>query len=50
MARASPHLWRLDLPTDLEAGEHTVEVTATDRHGATYTDSLTFTVRGDATE
>ena len=43
-AQASPHLWRADLPTDLEPGEHTVEVTATDRYGATYTDSFTFTV------
>src|SRR5699024_6031517 len=44
VAQASPHLWRADLPTDLEPGEHTVEVTATDRYGATYTDSFTFTV------
>src|SRR5699024_9696162 len=44
VAQASPHLWRADLPTALEPGEHTVEVTATDRYGATYTDSFTFTV------
>lgn len=50
VAQASPHLWRFDLPADLEAGEHTVEITATDRYGATYTDSLTFTVEGDSAE
>lgn len=50
IAQASPHLWRLDLPSDLEAGEHTVEVTGTDRYGKSYTDSLTFTVEADATE
>lgn len=44
MAQASPHLWRFDLPTDLEAGEHSVEVTGTDRYGKTFTDSFTFTV------
>lgn len=50
IAQASPHLWRLDLPSDLEAGEHTVEVTGTDRYGKSYTDSLTFTVEADGAE
>ena len=27
MAQASPHIWQFALPADLEAGEHTVEVT-----------------------
>ena len=49
MAQASPHIWQLALPTDLEAGEHTVEVTGTDRYGVTYTDTLTFTVEAEGT-
>lgn len=44
--QASPHLWRVALPTDLEAGEHTVEITGTDRYGTTYTETFTFTVTG----
>ncbi|GAA3712704.1 calcineurin-like phosphoesterase family protein [Zhihengliuella alba] len=38
------HLWRLELPADLAAGEHTATVTATDVHGREYTEELTFTV------
>ncbi|WP_153394102.1 calcineurin-like phosphoesterase C-terminal domain-containing protein [Ornithinicoccus halotolerans] len=38
------HLWRLPLPADLAVGEHTAEVTATDVHGRTYTETLTFEV------
>ena len=49
MAQASPHMWQLALPTDLEAGEHTVEVTGTDRYGVTYTDTFTFTVEAEGT-
>lgn len=30
-ARPSPHLWRADLPTDLPAGTHRIEVRAFDR-------------------
>lgn len=48
MAQASPHIWQFALPADLEAGEHTVEVTGTDRYGVTYTDTLTFTVEAEA--
>lgn len=50
VAQASPHLWRFDLPEDLEAGEHTVEITATDRYGKTYTDSFTFDVDAASTD
>ena len=50
MAQASPHVWRFDLPSDLEAGEHTVEISGTDRYGVTYTDTLTFTVDAAAAE
>lgn len=49
MAQASPRIWQFALPTDLEAGEHTAEVTGTDRYGVTYTDTLTFTVEAEGT-
>ncbi|HIW91769.1 MAG TPA: calcineurin-like phosphoesterase C-terminal domain-containing protein [Candidatus Corynebacterium avicola] len=42
--QASPHVWRLALPEDLEAGEHTANITGTDRYGQTTTQSVTFTV------
>ena len=44
VAQSSPHLWRIALPEDLEAGEHTAEITATDSYGNEYTESFTFTV------
>jgi calcineurin-like phosphoesterase family protein len=44
IADRSMHLWRFELPTDLAAGTHTAEVTATDVHGREFTDSLTFEV------
>jgi hypothetical protein len=40
------HLWRLQLPADLAAGEHTATVTATDVYGRTFTETLTFQVAG----
>ena len=43
---ASMHLWRLQLPADLAAGEHTATVTATDVYGRTFTETLTFQVAG----
>ncbi|WP_235686942.1 calcineurin-like phosphoesterase C-terminal domain-containing protein [Tomitella gaofuii] len=47
VAQASPHLWRVALPEDLAAGEHTAEITATDQYGREYTESFTFTVDVD---
>ncbi|AEK36313.1 putative metallophosphoesterase [Corynebacterium variabile DSM 44702] len=44
VAQSSPHLWRTAVPADLTPGEHTAEVTATDRYGAEYTETVTFTV------
>ncbi|NKX55559.1 phosphoesterase [Arthrobacter sp. E918] len=38
------HLWRLELPSDLAAGEHTAQVTATDVYGREFTETLTFQV------
>ena len=40
----SPHVWRLALPADLAAGEHTATITGTDRYGVVTTQSVTFTV------
>ena len=42
----SLHLWRLELPTDLAAGEHTATVTATDVYGRTFMETLTFQTAG----
>ena len=44
VAQSSPHLWRTAVPADLTPGEHTAEATATDRYGAEYTETVTFTV------
>jgi hypothetical protein len=35
----STHLWRAGIPSNLPAGEHTVEVRATDRYGRTFSTS-----------
>ncbi len=50
VADRSAHIWRLPLPADLEAGEHTAQVTATDVHGREYTETLTFTVDGQGSD
>ena len=44
LADRTMHLWRFDLPGDLEAGAHTAEVTATDSYGREFTDVLEFEV------
>lgn len=44
LADRTMHLWRFDLPADLDAGEHIAEVTATDSYGREYTDVLEFEV------
>ncbi|WP_249043195.1 calcineurin-like phosphoesterase C-terminal domain-containing protein [Georgenia thermotolerans] len=44
VADRSMHLWRLELPADLAAGEHTAEVTATDVHGRAFTETITFEI------
>lgn len=44
IADRSSHIWRLPVPEDLEEGEHSAEVTATDVHGREHTQSLTFHV------
>ena len=40
----SHHLWRLDLPSELPVGTHTVEITVTDRHDRVYRDIMAFEV------
>ncbi|MEM7615536.1 MAG: hypothetical protein AAF245_10845, partial [Pseudomonadota bacterium] len=40
----SQHLWRVDLPETLPVGVHLLEVTTTDRHGRTYSNTMTFEV------
>ncbi len=44
LADRSIHLWRFELPADLEQETHRARVTATDVHGRTYTELLTFQV------
>lgn len=44
IADRASHLWRLPLPENLDPGEHTVEVTATDVHGQVFTDTYQFEV------
>ncbi|MEU3274883.1 calcineurin-like phosphoesterase family protein [Saccharomonospora sp. NPDC006951] len=44
LADRSMHLWRFELPADLAPGRHKAHVTATDSHGRSYTDTLTFRV------
>ena len=47
IADSSPHLWRLEMPTDLPEGAHVVEVTATDSHGRNWVDRIAFEVRSE---
>lgn len=44
VADRSMHLWRTPLSKKLKPGEHTAEVTTTDAHGRTFSETLTFTV------
>src|SRR5699024_7898094 len=44
VAESGMHLWRHELPADLEPGEHTAEVTSTDRHGTVSSETIEFTV------
>ena len=44
LTKRSSHLWRADLPADLPAGVHTLEVSTTDRYGRTFRATSTFEV------
>ncbi|GAA1387916.1 calcineurin-like phosphoesterase family protein [Luteococcus peritonei] len=45
VADRSMHLWRSSLPTDLAPGRHTARVTATDVHGRSFTETISFEVK-----
>ncbi|MGV3538872.1 MAG: calcineurin-like phosphoesterase C-terminal domain-containing protein [Rufibacter sp.] len=40
----STHLWRGDIPSNLEVGEHVVEVRVKDMYGRTFTDKITYRI------
>lgn len=44
VADRSMHLWRFELPEDLETGTHRARVTATDAYGREFTKSMVFKV------
>lgn len=43
-ASISRHLWRATIPYNLEPGEHTIEVKATDMYGQTFTQKKTYRI------
>lgn len=44
LADRTMHLWWLELPSDLAAGKHTAQVTATDAYGRQFTETQSFRV------
>lgn len=44
VGQSSSHLWRTEIPSNLDLGTHTAEVTGTDRYGRDFTESVRFTV------
>lgn len=47
VGQTSSHLWRAEIPSDLDLGTHSAEVTGTDRYGRQYTETIRFTVVED---
>ena len=47
VGQSSSHLWRTEIPSDLDLGTHTAEVTGTDRYGRDFTQTVRFTVVED---
>ena len=47
VGQTSSHLWRTEIPSDLDLGTHTAEVTGTDRYGRESTETIRFTVVED---
>jgi len=47
VGQSSSHLWRTEIPSNLDLGTHTAEVTGTDRYGRDFTESVRFTVVED---
>jgi hypothetical protein len=46
----SNHLWEVTLPTDLDNGVHTAKVTAEDKYGRTYHETVVFEIRDERPE
>jgi hypothetical protein len=46
----SNHLWEVALPTDLVNGVHTAKVTAEDKYGRTYHETVVFEIRDERPE
>ncbi len=44
------HLWQANIPTDLETGEHKIEIKATDMFGRTFTQQSSYRVEKTATQ
>ena len=47
IGQTSSHLWRTEIPSNLDLGTHSAEVTGTDRYGREFTQTLRFTVVED---
>lgn len=47
VGQSSSHLWRTEIPSDLDLGTHSAEVTGTDRYGRDFTKTVRFTVVED---
>ena len=47
VGQSSSHLWRTEIPSNLDLGTHTAEVTGTDRYGRDFTQTIRFTVVED---
>lgn len=50
LSRMSNHLWRADLPPDLPNGVHTLTAKTIDRHGRSFSHSLSFEVVDEVPE
>jgi hypothetical protein len=46
----SNHLWEVALPSDLERGVHTAMITAEDKYGRTYHETIVFEIRDERPE
>jgi hypothetical protein len=46
----SNHLWEIALPSDLENGVHTAKVTAEDKYGRSYHETVVFEIRDERPE
>ena len=44
LSYTSQHLWKVDLPANLPAGSHVMEIKTTDRYGRTFSEKLAFEI------